>query len=63
MEELNNGVKLCRLAEILQSKIPKDCLLDKNWVSQLQSATFPLWVFFCVGVSNLTTVYFISSFL
>ncbi|XP_053496819.1 GAS2-like protein 3 isoform X2 [Ictalurus furcatus] len=30
MEELNNGVKLCRLAEILQSKIPKDCLLDKS---------------------------------
>ncbi|XP_060770314.1 GAS2-like protein 3 isoform X2 [Neoarius graeffei] len=30
MEELNNGIKLCRLAEILQSKIPKDCLPDKN---------------------------------
>ncbi|XP_062859969.1 GAS2-like protein 3 [Trichomycterus rosablanca] len=30
MEELSNGVKLCRLVEILQSKIPQDCLLDKK---------------------------------
>ncbi|KAF7701852.1 GAS2-like protein 3 [Silurus meridionalis] len=30
MDELNNGVKLCRLAEILQSKIPQSCLLDKK---------------------------------
>ncbi|KAM9496988.1 GAS2-like protein 3 isoform 1-T2 [Clarias gariepinus] len=30
MDELDNGVKLCRLAEILQSKIPEDCLLDKK---------------------------------
>ncbi|XP_027019688.2 GAS2-like protein 3 isoform X1 [Tachysurus fulvidraco] len=30
MEELDNGVKLCRLAEILQSKIPNDFFLDKS---------------------------------
>ncbi|TSK13538.1 GAS2-like protein 3 [Bagarius yarrelli] len=30
MDELDNGVKLCQLAEILQNKIPKDCLLDKS---------------------------------
>ncbi|KAL7857780.1 hypothetical protein AOLI_G00178820 [Acnodon oligacanthus] len=30
MEELNNGVKLCRLAGILQSKFPQDCLSDKK---------------------------------
>lgn len=39
MDELNNGVKLCRLAEILQSKIPKECNLDKNQVSGMQSET------------------------
>lgn len=36
MDELDNGVKLCRLAEILQSKIPKDCLPDKKRVSRLR---------------------------
>ncbi|KAB5565965.1 hypothetical protein PHYPO_G00247660 [Pangasianodon hypophthalmus] len=40
MEELNNGVKLCRLAEILQSKIPKDCLLDKNQQFPMKKVAF-----------------------
>lgn len=39
MDELDNGVKLCRLAELLQSKIPKECLMDKSRVSRAQSAT------------------------
>ncbi|XP_066524541.1 GAS2-like protein 3 isoform X2 [Hoplias malabaricus] len=30
MDELDNGVKLCRLVGILQSKIPPDCLSDKK---------------------------------
>ncbi|XP_076862937.1 GAS2-like protein 3 [Brachyhypopomus gauderio] len=30
MEDLDNGVKLCRLAGILQGKIPKGCFSDKK---------------------------------
>ncbi|MCJ8736252.1 hypothetical protein PDJAM_G00256690 [Pangasius djambal] len=40
MEELNNGAKLCRLAETLQSKIPKDCLLDKNRQLPMKKVAF-----------------------
>lgn len=40
MKELNNGVKLCRLVKILQSKIPQDCLLDTKQVCNSKIKTY-----------------------
>ncbi|KAI4901749.1 hypothetical protein NFI96_010971 [Prochilodus magdalenae] len=40
MEELNNGVKLCQLVGILQSKIPQDCLSDKKQQLPMKKVAF-----------------------
>ena len=43
MEELNNGVKLCQLIGVLQSKVAESCPAQQSKVSRAGTPRYTRW--------------------